>query len=317
MWSARLLLVYPHAPVNRPTRRIAQTIRLRSPGHGWLLSALLSQGNRTFVDEIEKHNQAASARRGNRLDILEGQKEPDELKRLAQTVYGQYRNQRVRRAARDLAARVEPPADWSYKRIRGAVETAQRKWLGAADESLPYVPRELPTEDSPSTAYWGWGVTAALDVADEALDLLHRLISVNSDEYVCTELATARWSVSKARADLHAVRDRMDKPWTEDPVLSALRPGVNLWTLRLALYARAMINDDTAVANAESAVLTDVLLQDQGAKHPMAEQVKAALQKLRDEVTFANTGEAATKAVEEIVKAVAGAVILELKAVYR
>jgi patatin-related protein len=313
-----MLLVYPHAPVNRPDPADrADDPPTVAGAMGGLLGALLSQGNRTFVDEIEKHNQAASARRGTRLDILEGLKEPDELKRLAQCVYGQYRKQRVRRAARDLAARVEPPADWSYRRIRGAVETAQRKWLTAADESLPYVPRELPTEDgavSPGTPYWGWGVTAALDVADEALDLLHRLISVNSDEHTCAELAQARWTVSKARADLHTVRDRMDKPWTEDPVLSALRPGANLWTLRLALYARAMVNDDSAVASAESDLMTDVLLQDRGAKHPISEQVESALRKLREEVTFANTGQAAAAAVDEIVKAVAGA-IPPLKAV--
>ncbi len=116
-----MLLVYPHAPVNQPDPADDVNEPPTVTGAmGGLLGALLSQGSRTFVDEIETHNQAAAARRGTRLDIMGGLLDPDDpngpdaparLRGLADAVFKQYRNQRIRRAARDLAGRVEPPVE--------------------------------------------------------------------------------------------------------------------------------------------------------------------------------------------------------------
>ncbi|TCO50427.1 patatin-related protein [Kribbella antiqua] len=66
-----MLLVYPHAPVNHPDPPdLSDEPPTVTDAMGGVLGALLSQGSRTFVDEVEKHNQAARARRGTRLDIM-------------------------------------------------------------------------------------------------------------------------------------------------------------------------------------------------------------------------------------------------------
>ncbi|WP_432889820.1 patatin-like protein [Kribbella sp. CA-245084] len=259
-----MLLVYPHAPTNRPDPpdRVEEPPTVTGALTG-VLGALLSQGNRTFVNEVVKHNEAATARRGTRLDIMGSVSTPDELRRLAKCVFEQYRNQRIRRAARDLAARVEAPVDWSLRRIGKAVETAQREWAVPDVRSLPYVPQYLPTEADERETYWRWGITAGLDLADAAMDLMYRLISVTSDASTRRELAGAREQVSKARTDLRGVRDRIDKPWMEDRVLSTLRPGTEYWTLRLAHYARSMLNDESRVEAAEQAVLQTEHVEEQ------------------------------------------------------
>ncbi|MER7243452.1 patatin-like protein [Kribbella sp. NPDC000426] len=258
-----MLLVYPHAPTNRPDPpdRVEEPPTVTGALTG-VLGALLSQGNRTFVNEVVKHNEAATARRGTRLDIMGSVSTADELRRLAKCVFEQYRNQRIRRAARDLAARVEAPVDWSLRRIGRAVETAQREWAVPDVRSLPYVPQYLPGEADERETYWRWGITAGLDLADAAMDLMYRLISVTSEASTRRELAGAREQVSKARTDLRGVRDRIDKPWKEDRVLSTLRPDTEYWTLRLAHYARVMLNDESRVAAAEQAVLRTEHVED-------------------------------------------------------
>ncbi|WP_328523060.1 patatin-like protein [Kribbella sp. NBC_00359] len=262
-----MLLVYPHAPMNRPDPpdRVEEPPTVTG-AMGGVLGALLSQGNRTFVNEVVKHNEAATARRGTRLDIMDSVNSPVELRQLATCVFEQYRNQRIRRAARDLAARVDPPADWSLRRIGKAVETAQREWVTADVRALPYVPRVLPTEEDERDSYWRWGITAGLDLADAAMDLMHRLISVTSDSSTRHALGVAREIVSTARGNLRGVRDDIDRPWSEDPTLSTLRPGIEYWTLRLAHYARAMVNDESALAAAEAAILR--YEQDMGQDQP-------------------------------------------------
>ncbi|MGY4768767.1 patatin-like protein [Kribbella sp. CWNU-51] len=275
-----MLLVYPHAPMNRPDPpdRVEEPPTVTA-AMGGVLGALLSQGNRTFVNEVVKHNEAATARRGTRLDIMDGVDGPDELRQLATCVFEQYRNQRIRRAARDLAARVDPPADWSLRRIGKAVETAQREWLTADVRALPYVPRVLPTEEDERDSYWRWGITAGLDLADAAMDLMHRLISVTSDSSTRRRLGAARESVSSARADLRAVRDDIDRPWSEDRTLSTLRPGIEYWTLRLAHYARAMVNDERLLADAEAAVLRYEQGEDPRQDHRAEPQVLSLTQR--------------------------------------
>jgi patatin-related protein len=258
-----MLLVYPHAPVNRPDLADQDDAPPTAAGAmGGVLGALLSQGNRTFVDEVEAHNQAAAARRGTRLDIMDGLDGPEDLKKLASCLIGQYLNQRIRRAARDLTERVVPPADWSLRRIGRAVEIAQREWEKTEPRGLPYVPAGVPDEDTEPAPYWEWGTTAALDVADAVMDLLHRLISVTSEADVCDRLSTARTNVSAARATLREVRQQIDQPWLKNEVLSTLRPGVEYWTLRLAHYARAMAGDSTEVDAAEAAVVGFEIFED-------------------------------------------------------
>ncbi|TCM44274.1 patatin-like protein [Kribbella sp. VKM Ac-2568] len=323
-----MLLVYPHAPTNQPdpADRSDEPPTVTA-AMGGLLGALLSQGNRTFVDEIETHNQAAAARRGTRLDIMEGLRDPDGLKSLAECVFQQYRNQRVRRAAHELVSRVQPPADWSYQRIRKAIESAERDWMRddpqnpARPTDLPYVPHALPRDDDPPAAYWNWGITAALDLADTALDLLHRLISVTSDPETCNLLAEGRRDVSQARAELLRIRDELDEAWTADSVLTTLPPSKNFWTVWLAHYARAMTNDESMVDLAE-AKLRDELRRDYIKRRLTDSQLEEraagitnALIGLRNHMPTAKFGLRATSAVRHIVDSVVSA-LAPLKSVH-
>lgn len=319
-----MLLVYPHAPVNRPDHADQDDEPPTAAGAmGGVLGALLSQGSRTFVNEVEAHNTAATARRGTRLDIMAGLIGPGDLETLAECVVGQYRNQRIRRAARDLAERVVPPADWSLRRIQRAVEAAQRQWFEADPPGLPYVPAALPGEDAEPAERWQWGTTAGLDVADAVMDLLHRLISVTSKTDVCEQLSSARGIVSKARADLRDVREQIDRPWLKDRILSTLRPGVDYWTLRLAHYARAMAGDGAAVADAEAAVLGFEIFEDARERRPDDDglrdrQRREALQSLTVQVedapldqNFVPAGTSGTTSADAIGRIV-GAVVASL-----
>lgn len=318
-----MLLVYPHAPVNRldPADRVDEPPTVAG-AMGGLLSALLSQGNRTFVDEIEMHNRVSASRRGTRVDVMQGIGNSDDpessskdLERLAKCVFQQYRNQRVRRAASDLAARFDPPTDWSYERIRKAAETAHQAWMGGgraasqASRSLPYVPSTFPTETTrPSRASWNWGATTALDLGDTALDLLQLLLGATTDPDDCIALASALAKTSKARADLCAIRDRVGAPWETDPVLDALPPDVHLWTLRVAHYARAMGNDSTRVAEAENKLKQHVTSSQDPSRQPDRQKqladLDAALARLRATVPDEVPGQEAVSAVGEIVEAV-------------
>lgn len=327
-----MLLVYPHAPVNRPDEPdLSGDPPTVVDAMGGVLGALLSEGNRTFVDEVQAHNQAAAARRGTRLEVMEGLSSPGDLRKLAVCVFSQYRNQRVHRAARDLAVRVHPPADWSLGRIQKAAETAQREWMKTGQPTgrdLPYVPRRLPTDSSDPAPSWNWGVTAALDVADSAMDLLRRLIGVSSDPATCDRLAAARLRVSQAWEDLRGVRDGMDRPWIEDPVLSKLRPGVAYWTLRLAHYARAVgggtpeimaavtaaeqavakfeIAEDDRAWQRDLATLPDARRRNQNQGDAQAEVARlAAFARLHRLVPSESPGVRAGRAMGEIVAAVA------------
>ena len=73
-----MLLVYPHAPTNRPDPADRTDEPPAVTGTmGSLLGALLNQGSRTFVDEIEVSNRAAASRRGTRTDVLRSGVRPD------------------------------------------------------------------------------------------------------------------------------------------------------------------------------------------------------------------------------------------------
>ena len=150
-----------------------------------LLGALSGQGGRTYVEQIEEHNRRAAGRRGLAATSCTGTT-PEELQDLADKIYAHYRRLRVWRAGRDLATWLTGKGDdgesssmlpkgWSYERVRTEAQRAQEEWLRNNNDSLPYVPAQLP--QSPEPAGWGWGVTGALGVAEAACECCASLVT--------------------------------------------------------------------------------------------------------------------------------------------
>lgn len=300
-----VLLVYPHAPANRPdpADRTDEPPAVAGAMSG-ILGALLSQGSRTFVEEIEASNKAAASRRGTRHDVLESAPGAAGLEELAKAVYQHYGRLRIRRSARDLAARHDPPSNWSYERIRRAAEDAQRGWLDAHG-ALPYVPGGLPSDTAPPAPHWNggddgspvwnWGITTALDLTDAAIDLLGLLVGVVPRSEAAERIAAGREAACAARTTLREVRDGVDDIWVRNRTLARLQPSTPFWNLRLAYYAKAMLADDQWVDQA-AAELTDY----EGA----SAELTAALVELAKAIRLGMAGHRAADAVQDVVEAV-------------
>ncbi|MDQ3629313.1 MAG: patatin-like protein [Actinomycetota bacterium] len=250
-----MLLVYPHAPLDEgePAPDLVPptvTGTLTS-----LLGALLSQGSRTFVDEIEVHNRRATARRATRTDILtecwaDGVADQS-LHGRARVLFDLYRGLRLRRAARDLSTRVQTPVQWSYERIRSAVEVAHctfgdppQRAAAPGIPPLPYVPDRLPSPGATAAPGWGWGTSAALDIADAALDLVQRLGNQTAQADSLRTLGTARRLIHAAMASMRSARDTVDRRWDRHRELASLEPDITYWQLRLAAYSWLMLGTD-------------------------------------------------------------------------
>jgi patatin-related protein len=251
-----MLLVFPHAAASPDV--VAQTSD-DQPSVMGAVSAIMraqsSQSNRTFVDEIERYNRGAAARRGGRGALLEslshsGGRLPHRLYRLVETLYPHYVDIRIRRAARKLAerqviARAVSRRDqdanseaWSFERIRDAVESAHRDWYDSK-ESLPYVPPMAPPAGvaDPGKPGWPWDITTAERLAASALDLLKRLVWILPKDGPIESVRQARRSVHQARSELRKRRAAMHKAWEQQPVVTPDRP---VWQQRLIDYNERM-----------------------------------------------------------------------------
>jgi patatin-related protein len=316
-----MLLVYPHAPTNE-TDPADQTYEPPTVAQGMssLLGALLSQGSRTFVEEIEEYNRSAASRRGTRLDVLESVSQAQGLQRIAEVVYPHYQDLRIRRATRDLAKRFTPPTSWSYERIRRAVEDGQNVWL-KGNGPLPYIPADPSSHLQQAAAHWKWGeeppqrwpwgITAAIDITDAAMDLLRRLVGVIPNAEAADAVASARKTVTDAQATLREVREQIDECWVEDETLAKLQPSTPFWKLRLAYYAKAMLGEHHKQVTDARSELEDYEF-DSNLKPRFREDLSkkaldAALEKLSEHVGDGVQGAKAADAIKKVVKAVADA----------
>ncbi|HET6987406.1 MAG TPA: DUF3376 domain-containing protein, partial [Kribbella sp.] len=297
-----MLMVYPHAPTND----IDPPDTSDSPPDvtgtmGGLLGALMSQSSRTFVDEVENFNRASASRRGTRHDVLQTASGPNSLQLLSGAIFDSYRQLRIRRAARDLAKRFTPPTNWSYERIRQAAEDAQRTWLET--EPLPYVPAGPLAEVPPVPPLpWSWGVTAAIDIAESAIDLLDRLMSVVwADPAIVAE---SRSTTCVAQERLREVRAGTDDIWTKNEILAKLQPSAEYWGLRLAFYALTMLGDDDNRLEVAAGKLKDFELADVNGRVSAAE-LDSVVGILRQASTDGGLGNEAGLAVRMVVGAVA------------
>ena len=230
-----MLLVFPHAPARLDDLPADRTEPPTVTGTlGGLLGALTNQGSKTFVDQIDDHNRRAGSRGNARADVLLNSGSSG-LDALAATLYEHYANLRIRRAARDLATRVNTPEGWSYERIRQAafeVQVAGRQDTG----HLPYVPAALPDETSAREPLWRWGISAAVDVVDICLEIT-RDLSASAPPDPQGRLGAARRAAHTSLAALRAARATTDDRWLTAPALRSLTPGTQYWQTRLWGYA--------------------------------------------------------------------------------
>lgn len=258
-----MLLVFPHAPAVGldPPDSQAEAPSFVGSLTG-VLGALTAQGSRSYVEALEHHNLVAAGRRGTRADLLVELGTEAKLFALTESIYPQYRRLRRWRAGRDLAAwrtgvgssndiaYEELPLGWSFERVRSAAQQAQDTWADSPPDGatkLPYAPEELPTADmleaEPDT--WGWGVTAALGVAEAIADLMRRLVFNLRPEQEFDTVTEARSRVLTLAEELRDCRELTDGCWRESEVLLGLPPDENYWTLRLACYDHLMLGKVT------------------------------------------------------------------------
>ncbi|WP_165961018.1 patatin-like protein [Actinocrispum wychmicini] len=251
-----MLLVFPHAtasadpPAQTSAAQPSVLDTVRS-----IMRAQSSQSNRTFVDEIEKYNRGAAARRGGRNALLKslrgGEPLPRRLYELVETLYPHYTDIRLRRAARKLAERQvvaraklhqdDNGAAWSFERIRDAVELAHQDWLDK-NGSLPYAPKDCPPNGvdqlaAPGSEGWPWDLSTGERLAASVLDMLKRVVWVMPNDAALHQVYEARRKVHSARARLRTLREAMHAEWEADMMVS---PDTHCWSDRLARYDREM-----------------------------------------------------------------------------
>ncbi|MGW5107515.1 patatin-like protein [Nocardia sp. NPDC004123] len=234
-----MLLVYPHASTDVTSKPdYADKVLSIAEVGGKLLGALSSQGSRTFVEEVERHNRMARGRADGRMNIIESlrptpQDPPrsEALRSLARSLDAHHRNVRIERAAQTLAARIPAHPHWSFDRVLEECKRAHCAW--GAD--LPYVPERAATGSPRSDSkHWLWGDETARGIADAALDFARHLAENVAPSNV---LSAVRTAIHEHRATLRLLGEALDTPWLAEPTLIDLEPDQDYWRLRLAAYA--------------------------------------------------------------------------------
>lgn len=277
-----MLLVFPHAPGDTPTP--AQTEP--SPPtvvetFSSILGAMRSEADRTHVDKVEEHNRRAVERRAGRSDVLvsllleatrearrrtpDAPAQPAKVGKLLQqrykVLFTHYRDLRVRRAARDFAARVPPRREWPHSRTVRAAEDAQTEFEqgrtgpeGHRRSPLPYVRDDARWGFSDDRSAWPWGVSTAEHMADDVLELIRHLERQDVDSEV---IAGAREAIAGAKKTLRERREHFDDACRAAGLLDEARDR-SFWLLWLDAYGHAFAGGGDLAYGRPDAPLADV-----------------------------------------------------------
>ncbi len=272
-----VLLVYPHAgaPDAVPADTTDRPPSLSRTVFG-LLDALSSTGNRTFVEEIERHNRLAAGRHGTRAELLADHPGPAAIQALASCTFPEYLRLADSRIADHLSGRAIDRRGggtqrwaerWNVERIRHTVAAAQEASGGRPRAGTVDGP---PTEAAHGTGHgWAWGPQTATDIVDAVADLLRRLSFVMPTSQAA--LDQARSEMTTFYQTIRAARQRFDADWEAGPVATTLPPSQRVWELWLAVYDLRMTTDSTdesavSVIRARLRDLIDVIVADQAAQ---------------------------------------------------
>jgi len=237
-----MLLVYPHAMAtvaDVPDRPDEMPTVLETSAS--LLGVLSSQGSRTFVEEIDRHNRRAASRQISRSDLLESFRgDASSLYQIADQLTPLYKRVRLHRMARDASARMPAAANWPYERIRSCAERAQNEDL----DNLPYLsrlpPKAAALEIAAGGTGWQWGVATAEHLAESALDLVSRLVRVVAGA-AGEDISGKRAALYEARLEIRRQRNEVDLPWAAGDT----EPNEDYWRRRLEWYRGQMLPTGT------------------------------------------------------------------------
>lgn len=253
-----MLLVHPHAAdvgADDPADDAGAPPTLAAATTG-LLSAMSSQGSRSYVEDIAANNRVARSVRGGRHAVVANLAAPDAtgvpagdpvsaLYRLAASLHAHFRSQRMRREGARIADLWPAVIDWPWERVAEHAVAEQQRI-----DDLPYVPTTWawPSLDAVVGAPgpeawnheqggWTWGLSTVEHCTDAATDVLRLLVGVLSSQ-PAAQVAALREQLHGLRARLRDLRARLDVAWFADP--GADGPDAGYWVAIAERYRAVM-----------------------------------------------------------------------------
>ena len=193
-----LVLIHPHAAdagtVDEQVDDAGRPFSLFHTLTG-VAKASASVGSRSYVDEIEKHNELALRWRDGRIITLANFTTAQALSDFLtlttedppattpRITWHLFRSMRERRGAYVLAHQIRRTTSVPFKQLidqaRIVIEAHTAKRGGVAREMLPFVPDQPPSEENMPPNEWRWGLDLATGIATLATELLRQLLNTN------------------------------------------------------------------------------------------------------------------------------------------
>jgi patatin-related protein len=272
-----LLLVHPHA-VREDTVRDTTDERKDPPTLVETLTGVMlaasSVGSRSYVDEIERHNELAYRWRDGRKIALQNFKSRDELSHYLKAPEDEtptkswdlFHTMRVRRGTFVLADQIRENCRSPFRdlmKIAKDVVGIYEKHSDADKRSprLPFVPDQPPCAENLSEGTWHWGLDMAVGIATFATELLCELYNaegtLGSQSSAALQreldnfyrLAREAWSKSaNARVVLEMLGEDEERVARDAKAgVSGADPSPREWlTANLTAYAKRMGTADHA-----------------------------------------------------------------------
>jgi patatin-related protein len=180
-----LILVHPHATYAttkdiRERPDIAATPPTLVDGLTGVLKAASSVGSKTYVEEIQAHNEEALRSRDGRLATLV-QFNPNTLAQflciegVPQPAWQLLRAMRKRRAARVLAIQIRDGVTTPFSKLIEYASDVLTEEDGT--DGLPFLPPAPPSDTDFEQNNWRWGLDFAVGITALVTDLLRALLS--------------------------------------------------------------------------------------------------------------------------------------------
>jgi patatin-related protein len=179
-----LVLVHPHATYASEVQDLPDSNS--SPptllgGLTGVLRASSSVGSKTYVEEIQNHNDAALRSRDGRLATLEQFGPTNSIAAFltvgneAQPAWALLRAMRVRRASYVLARQIRAGFKTPFSKLIEYASDELTAWEG--EGGLPFLPKSPPTAKEFQMEEWRWGLDLAVGVTALVTDLLRAVVS--------------------------------------------------------------------------------------------------------------------------------------------